>query len=182
MKDNPKPSLVLTNVQRAFVEELLTENESIIKYTIRKTLGDVYEYLNEECVGELCLLMCEKISVLEAHPNPTAWVIVSAKLTAFTVMKKNRIYANSVPLDRANTTKTDSTFEEALYSIWLQNDTSQKLLSTLTNRETQIYHKLYIEKKDSETTAEELGLTPSTVRTFKKTIKDKILEHIKKNI
>lgn len=182
MKDNPKPSFILTNDQREFIENLLTKNESAIKHMIRKTLGDKHGHLIEECISELCLLMCEKISVLEAHPNPAAWVIVSAKLTAFTVINNNKKGANSFPLEKAKIIGPDATFEEALYSIWLQNGAPQKLLDTLTKREKQIYQSLYIEKKTAEATARELGLTPSTVRNVKKTIKDKILDQIKKNI
>lgn len=182
LKNRPKPTLILTNAQRAFIENLLIENESIIKHTIRKTLGVLYGYLFEECVGELQLLMCEKISVLEAHPNPEAWVIVSAKLTAFTVINKNKNHANTIPLERAKIVGNDTTFEEALYSVWLQNNTAQKLIGILTKRETQVYRKLYVEKKDIETTARELGITPSAVRTHKQTIKEKILEYIEKKI
>ena len=182
MKDNPKLPLVLTAKQRTFIEELLVENETAIKYIIRKTLGNVYGYLNDECIGELCLLMCKKISVLESHPNPAAWVMASAKLTAFSVINKNKKYAKCVLPNEDLPTKTDPTFEEALYGLWLKNDTPQKLMDTLTKREKQIYQKLYVENKNTETTASELGLNPSTVRTLKKTLRDKILEHIQKNI
>lgn len=182
MKDNPKLPVVLTAEQRTFIEKLLTENENAIKYIIRKTLGHVYGYLNDECVGELCLLMCYKISDIQVHPNPCAWVMAAAKLTAFSVINKNKNHAKCTPLDEAPQSKTDQTFEETLYSLWLKNDAPQKLINTLSKREKQIYQKLYEENKNIETAASELGITPSTVRTTKKTLTDKILKHIQKNI
>jgi len=182
LKDNPKLPLVLTAKQRTFIEELLVENETAIKYIIRKTLGNVYGYLNDECIGELCLLMCKKISVLESHPNPAAWVMASAKLTAFSVINKNKKYAKCVLPNEDPPIKTDPTFEETLYGLWMKNDTPQKLLDTLTKREKQVYQKLFVQNKNTETTARELGIASSTVRTIKKTLTDKILEHIQKNI
>ncbi|MBQ7047710.1 MAG: sigma-70 family RNA polymerase sigma factor [Clostridia bacterium] len=182
MKDNPKLPVVLTAEQRTFIEKLLTENENAIKYIIRKTLGRVYGYLNDECIGELCLLMCDKISDIEVHPNPRAWVMASAKLTAFSVINKNKNHAKFTTLNEEQPTKTDPTFEDALYSLWMKNDVPQKLLDTLTKREKQIYQKLYVQNKNIETTGRELGIASSTVRTIKKTLTDKILEHIRKNI
>lgn len=182
MKDNPKLPVVLTAEQRTFIEKLLVENETAIKYIIRKTLGHVYGYLNDECIGELCLLMCDKISDIEVHPNPRAWVMASAKLTAFSVINKNKKHAKFTTLNEEQPTKTDPTFEDALYSLWMKNDAPQKLLDTLTEREKQIYQKLYVQNKNIETTGRELGITPSTVRTTKKTLTDKILKHIQKNI
>jgi len=178
LKDKLKPPLILTQEQRAFIESLLIENEAVIKYTIKKALGEQYGYLFEDCVGNLCLLMCEKIAVLEAHPNPAAWVIVSAKFTAFTEINNNKNHANTVQLEEAKLIVRDTTFEEVLYSIWLKNSTAEKLAGTLTKREIQVYRKLCVENKDIATTAKELGITPSAVRTFKQTIKDKILERI----
>lgn len=172
----------LTDSQRAFVENLIGENQRAIYYIIKAALGDVYGYLTDDSVGRLYLLTCEKIKTVESHPCPKAWILVAAKVTALYMIKNNRKDLDSVPLERASVAGLDTTYEEALFEIWLQNDVPQKLLNTLTKRETQIYHKLYVENKDTETTAAELGLTVSTVRSFKQLIKDKLTHHINKKI
>ena len=168
MENTSKLPLVLTKEQRDFIEELLKTNQYIIRYTLRKSLGNKYGHLMEDCIGELCLLMCQKVSVLEAHPTPEAWVVVAAKLVAFSVIKRAKRYAGFIPLERVRMVGTDTTFEEVLYGIWLQNDTLQKLIERLTKREAQVYNKLYVENKSVETTAKELGLSPSTVRNYKR--------------
>ena len=66
--------------------------------------------------------------------------------------------------------------------VFMKNDVPKKLIDTLSKREKQIYQKLYAENKNIKTTACELGIASSTVRTIKKTLTDKILEHIQKNI
>ena len=178
-KTNQSP---LTASQRDFVQHLISENQGAVYYTIKSVLGEVYGYLTEDSVGKLYLLVCEKIKVVENHPCPKAWLLVAAKVTALYMIKNNRKDLDLVPLERASSAASDPTYEEALFEIWLDNNVSQKLLNTLTKREMQIYHKLYVENKDAETAAAELGLNVSTVRSFKQLIKAKLHEHINKKI
>lgn len=182
MKKNKKTHVALTETQRSYIENLIQNHKTLVYYTIRSVLRKGYGYLAEECVSELYLLMCQKVQVLETHPNPKAWMIVAAKLTAFSVIKKYRHDSSNVPLENSKASKIDSTYEEALYSIWLENDVATRVLAGLTKRETQIYHKLYIENKSTLATARELDISVSTVRSFKKLIKDKIEFKVRKNI
>ncbi len=182
MKKEKINSSPLTDSQRAFVENLIRENQGAIYYIIKAVLGEVYGYLLDDSVGKLYLLTCEKIKIVENHPCPKAWVLVAARVTALYMIKNNRKDLDAVPLERAPVTEVDTTYEEALFGIWLENDVPQKLLNTLTKRETQIYYKLYVENKGTETVAAELGLKVSTVRSFKQLIKDKLREHVNKKI
>lgn len=173
----------LTKSQRAFVEKLIGENQSAVYYIIKAVLGEVYGYLTEDCIGKLYLLTCEKIDIVENHPCPKAWIRVAAKVTALYMIKNNRKDLDTVPFEeREYITGIDTTYEEALFEIWLGNDIPQKLLGTLTKRETQIYHKLYVENKDAEAVALELGVKVSTVRSFKQLINQKLREHVNKKI
>lgn len=182
MKNSQKLPAPLTQKQRELIEKLATEYEPLIKHIIRLTLGVTFEYLTDECVAELCLLMCLKASVLEKHQNPKAWVAVAAKLTACTVKKRNNRAAKTLPLKDKATDGVDTTYEEALYSIWLQNKAPQKLLESLTKGELQVYYKLYVENKSAVTAAKELGVSPATVRNFKAHIKEKAQNYINKKI
>ena len=182
MRKDKSKQRALTDDQKAFAEKLITENKSIIYYTIQGVLGEVYGYLADDCVGELYLLACAKILELEKHPCPRAWMLVAARLTAHTLIKKHKTDLDNTPLELAHKTRVDTTHEDALFEIWLQNDVPQKLLRTLTKREKQIYHKLYEENKDTETVAAELDLSVSTVRSFNKLLKDKLLRYIDENI
>ena len=145
-------------------------------------MGEVYEYLTDDCVSELYLLACTKISALKAHPKPKAWLIVASRLTAFSAIKESKPDLNSVPLEMMGSTEIDTTYEEALFEIWSQNNAPQKLISTLTKNETLVYHKLFVENKSINEAAKDLSLSPSAIRSFKKLIKDKIKWHVKKNI
>ena len=184
MKKKKTRQRPLTESQRAFIEHLIGENQGVIYCIIKAVLGEVYGYLLEDCVGKLYLLTCEKIDIVENHPCPKAWIRVAAKLTALYMIKNNRkdLEVTSLEGRAFPTAGVDTTYEEALFGIWLGNDVPKKLLNTLTKREAQIYYKLYVENKDTETVATELGLNVSTVRSFKNLIKNKLTEHINKNI
>lgn len=181
MKNTNKRNVVLTERQSMFVIELLESYGNLAKIIAQSTLGNYYSYLLEDCIAELYLLICEKIAIIEKHPNPKAWIIVAAKTTALKLIKKHKkdSLSQSLDLDVASDLidETD-VFEEALYDIWLEEKVPEKIISSLTKRERVIYQKLYIEKKKPKIVAKELGISVSTVWNFNKLIKEKIKNKI----
>lgn len=69
---------------------------------------------------------------------------------------------------------SDVTYEEAIYNIWTKDNAGKNLLDQLTKKEALVYNKLFVEMKSTKEVANELGVSESTVRSFKKMIKDKV--------
>lgn len=182
MKNNKKDNVALSAAQREFVEKLITENRTAVKAIVRNALGAVNGYLLEDCISEIYLLLCEKITVLENHPSPKAWLYVAAKMTARTVVFKHKNDNNNLPLELvggtsqelAGSSSHDPTYDEVAYHIYLESDVNEKILEKLTRREAQVYEKLFLEKKSIKEAANELCISESVVRTHKMSVKEKI--------
>ena len=177
-KQNAVP---LTEKQRSFLDGLIRENKHYISNTVLNTLGSAFSCLYEECISELYLLACLKINIAEAHPNPAAWIIVCARLTAHTVMQKRKKDALNVPPDEDICDDRD-VFDEALYNIWIENGVASKLIEELTPREKEVYNLIYIKGKRPEEAAKLLGISHSTVRNIRKQLKEKITKKVYKGI
>lgn len=174
-------ALPLTETQKTFLETLISENKHYISNTVLNTLGSAFSFLYEDCISELYLLACLKISIAESHPNPDAWIIVCARLTAYTVMQQHRRNAVTAPLEEALPDGAN-VFDEALYNIWLENNAPLKLINTLAARERQVYNLIYIKGTKPEDVAKLLGISHSTVRNIRKQLKDKITDKVYKDI
>lgn len=158
-----------------FLQALIEANEKVINITIYNALGEQYTYLAEDAVAQLYLLACEKIDVLRAHECPKAWLIVAAKLTAKSIIKKHITELSHVfTADPPELSADDNVFEEAVYSIWLQNKVPEKLIAMLTKREKEVYNKLYIENKTAKQAAAELGTTVNLINNVHKNLRGKI--------
>ena len=171
----------LTQTQKEFLESLINENKRLISNTVLNTLGKAFSFLYEDCISELYLLACLKISVAQSHPNPVGWIIVCARLTAYTLMQNHKRDINSVPLEDSLSDATN-VFDEVLYSIWIENDAVLKIINTLTPREREVYNLIYIQGKKPEEAASLLGISHSTVRNIRKQLKDKITQKVYKGI
>ncbi len=179
MKERKTASL--TEKQRMFLDSLIRENKRYISNTVLNTLGSAFSFLYEDCISELYMLACLKISIAETHPNPAAWIIVCARLTAHTVIQKRKRDALNVPLDE-NLYDDSDVFDEALYNIWIENGVALKLIEELTPREREVYNLIYIKGKKPEEAAKLLGISHSTVRNIRKQLKEKITKKVYKGI
>lgn len=176
-----KKTASLTEKQRAFLDGLIRENKHYISNTVLNTLGKPFSFLYEDCISELYLLACLKIDVAETHPNPAAWIIVCARLTAHTVIQKRKREMAEVTLDEDIPDNGD-VFDEALYNIWIENGTALKIINELTPREREVYNLVYIKGKKPEEAAKLLGISHSTVRNIRKQLKEKITKKVYKSI
>lgn len=174
MKNNKETDVALSTAQREFVEKLINENRTSVNAIVRNVLGAVNAYLFEDCISEIYLLLCKKISVLENHPNPKAWMYVAAKMMARTIITKSKNDNNNVPLEFLGSTTHDPTYDEVAYRIYLENDVNKKIFEKLTKREAQVYEKLFLQKKSVKEAANELHISESVVRTHKMAVKEKI--------
>lgn len=174
MKNNKKSDVALSTAQREFVEKLINENQTSVNAIVRNVLGTVNGYMLEDCISEIYLLLCKKISLLEKHPNPKAWLYVAAKMMARTVIFKNKNDNNNVPLEFLGSTTRDPTYDEVAYHIYLESDVNKKILEKLTYREAQVYEKIFLQKKSVKEVANELHISESAVRTHKMAVKEKI--------
>ena len=180
MSEKCESRMVLTENDNCFIEKLIKENLSSIKNTIYNTLGQEYKHLAEDTVSELYLLMCEKIDVLKSHECPRAWLIVASKRVSQGMINKQKREMPTVsPEDISRHIGKSDIFEDAVYDIWLENKVPEKLISRLTQREREIYHKIYIENKKPKDIAKELNITGSTIRNIHKNLRDKIKDGIK---
>lgn len=182
MKRQKKRTQPLKPEDSEFLSRLLKENEKVINNVINNTLGKLYRYLAEETISELCLLACEKIDSVKAHTEPRLWLIIAAKNLARGMMRKHSKDLLNVSLDllEEEPASTDNVFEDAVYAIWLEGKVPEKLIASLTKREREVYHKLYIEEKTLDETAEELGVTKNLVNAVHKNIRDKIKYAVKR--
>lgn len=191
LKDNKEPDVALSAAQREFVEKLIIENKASVYAIVRNVLGAVNGYLFEDCISEVYLLLCKKVSDLENHPSPKAWLYIAAKMTARGVISKHKNDQSNVslefsqsdaPLEDFLSTSHDPTYEEAMYHIYLESDIDQKILEILTQKEVQVYQKLFLQKKSIKEAASELCMSESTIRTHKMAVKDKIAKLIDKGV
>lgn len=182
MKRKQNSAKPLSREDAKYIESLLKENENAINTTIYNTLGHTYKAMAEDAIGELCLLMCERIETLKTHECPKAWLIVSAKFVALGLIRKQNKETDAISLDNIIAgTKGTEVFDEVLYAIWLENKAPEKLIATLSKRESEVYRKIYIEKKTVKETAKELDITENTIRNVHKNLRDKIVNAIKRN-
>lgn len=176
-----KKTASLTEKQRSFLDGLIRENKHYISNTVLNTLGKPFSFLYEDCISELYLLACLKIDVAETHPNPAAWIIVCARLTAHTVIQKRKREMAEVTLDEDIPDNGD-VFDEVLYNIWIENGVALKIIDQLTPREREVYNLIYIKGKKPEEAAKFLGISHSTVRNIRKQLKEKIKNKVYKSI
>ncbi len=179
MNKKRESKIVLTQEDACFIEKLIEENLRHMKNVIYNTLGQEYKYLAEDTINELYLLMCQKINILKAHTCPKAWLLVASKRVSQGMINKQKREMPSIPPEQASRHigKSDI-FEDVVYDIWLEDKVPEKLISHLTKREREIYHKIYIENKKPKDIAKELNITANAVRNIHKNLRDKIKDDI----
>ncbi len=165
----------LSEEEARFLRDLVAENQNAIKWSVLKSLDKSHEYLYEDTISDLYVLMCEKIDDLKVHPHPEKWIFVAARLTAMRSLQKSKNHSAVLPLDEVPEPRDkQDLFEDVVYEIWLENNVPEKLLSQLTKREREIYYKIYIEKKKPKDIAQELNVSVNNIRNIHKNIRDKI--------
>ncbi len=180
MKENSQCARKLTTAESKFLEQLIRDNEKLINAIMFKRLGAYYNALAEDAIGQLYLLACEKIDVLLTHECPKGWLIVSATFISKSIIRRYLRDKRNVPYDDIlNTSSGQEIFEESVFHIWIKEGAVEKLLSSLTKRERQVYTKLYIEGKSPAVAAEELDVTLNLIYTTKRNLKRKIIKIIK---
>lgn len=98
MNTKQKVNRPLTADESVFVEKLIEDNKKAIKNIIYNVLGKDYEYLAEDTIYDVYLLICQKIDVLKNHSNPKAWIFVAARYVARGAVKKSKRH-KTVPIE-----------------------------------------------------------------------------------
>lgn len=174
-------NIPLSKSDAEFIADLIYKNENYIKNIVYNTLRYENRYLADDTISELHLLMCRKIEVLKVHTCPKAWIMVAAKRTAQGMIAKHQKDSLSVPIDTELLLSEESdVFETAVYDIWLENKVPEKLISRLSKREREIYHKIYIEGKTTKEIASELNISMNSVQNIHKNLRDKIKDAVKR--
>lgn len=170
-----KEKFRLTAEEAEFIKDLIIKNEYIIRAEIRAALQEHFAQIGEDCISEVYLLACRKIKVLKNHTAPDAWIIVAAQKVAQSEARKLYMKINSkfseIPQDLP---MKNDTFEEALYNIWLDNHSLEKLFDLLTQHEKDVYDLLYNQRLTSKQAAEIMNVSDSTIRNIHSMIKKKI--------
>lgn len=175
MDTNEKKTVCLTSEEAEYINELLERNEYIIRAQIRTVLKEKFNQIGEDCISELYLLACEKVSVLKTHKNPDAWLVIASKNVANNMARKHTALLQNITDEEITNVKIETdVFEDALYNIWIQEGSIERLLSLLTPREREIYDLLYKERQTAKQVSEKLGVSDSTVRNIALAIKKKI--------
>lgn len=175
MKEHIKRIVPLSSKESKFLQQLIEDNEKLINVIMFRCLGEMYYILADDAIAQLYLLACEKIDVLLTHENPSGWLVVSAKHVANSLceryFKENKTVFNYGLLYFKS---GYDIFDECLYNTWIKENAVEKLLSKLSKRESEVYQKLYIERKSPSDTAEELGVTINLIYNIKRNLKNKI--------
>ncbi len=175
MQNKEEVKLCLSPDEAEYIQDLIIRNQYIIRAEIRSVLKEKFEQIGEDCIGEIYLLACEKIDVLKKHKNPDGWIIIAARKVALNMGRKhNTILNKSTEAEIEDMPIDDNVFEDALYNIWLENGSIDKLLDVLTPHEREIYNLLYKRRLPSNKAAEIMKVSDSTIRNINRTIKKKI--------
>ncbi len=175
MKTNEKEVFRLTTDEAEYIRDLIIRNEYIIRAEVRLVLRDKFEQIGEDCIGEIYLLACQKITVLKKHEKPDAWITLAAKRVAQNMVRKhNTLLKRSTDEEIIDVGTEDNVYEDALYNIWMEDGSIDKLLNTLTPHEREIYNLIYKERLPSKEAAKIMGVSDSTIRNTVAMIKRKI--------
>ncbi len=174
MKTKNNNVQMLSSEKRAFLERLLTKEQSTITSILRSRLGELYDDLKDDCMSDLCWLAIHKIDVLMNCEYPGKWLASSTKYIALKAKRERYTQFNHTSIkDIADVAFPEDVFEMALYNIWLEQDAYNVLKKELTKRELEVFELMAEQQKNHEEIARELNMTESTVRNIKKNIKDK---------
>lgn len=175
MKTNEKEVFRLTSDEAEYIKDLIIKNEHIIRAKVRSILQDKYGQLGEDCISEIYLLACKKIAVLKKHGNPDGWIMVAASRIAQNMARKhNTLMKNSTDVEITDVSAAVHVFEDALYDIWMEEGSIDKLLNTLTPHEREIYDLIFKKRLSSKEAAILMGISDSTIRNTVAKIKRKI--------
>ncbi len=179
MNNAEKRTYALTSEECKFVENLIANNEYIVRSVLRSALGEKFDQLGAECISDLYILLCEKIRFLKQHENPDGWMVVAAKNIALNAIRKhNTLINHAIAAEITDIRVEDNVFENALYSIWLNDGVIDKLLDKLTPHEREIYDYLYRERLTSKQVAEIMKTSDSTIRNINARIRKKIQKEL----
>lgn len=180
MKTNEKEHFRLTADEAEYIKDLIIRNEYIIRAEVRSILREKFSQIGEDCIGEIYLLACKKIEVLKKHENPDAWITLVSKKVAQNMARKHNTILNRAADEEIMDIETkDDVFEDALYNIWLEDGSIDKLLNTLTPHEREIYNLIYKKRLPSKEVAKLMGRSDSTIRNTVAAIRRKIKSGIK---
>ena len=175
MKANEKDVFRLTVDEAEYIKALIIRNEYIIRATVRAVLREKFDQIGDDCISEVYVLTCKKIKVLKNHDKPDAWITVAARKVAKNMARKhNTVLKNTTDDEITDASSEDSVFEDALYNIWTENGSIDKLLNVLTQHERKIYNLIYEKRLSSKEAAIIMGVSDSTIRNTVATIKRKI--------
>lgn len=175
MKVTESQKLRLTAEEAGYIEELILRNEYIIRAEVRSVLQDKFEQIGEDCISEIYLLACEKITVLKKHKNPDGWIVVAARNVAHNMARKHNTILNRTSEHiLENIHIGEDVFDDALYNIWMRDGSIEKLINTLTPHEREIYELIYIKRLKPKEAAKLMCISDSTVRNIVAMIKKKI--------
>ena len=180
MKNNEKEVCRLTSDEAEYIENLIIRNEYVIRAVVKLALRDKFDQIGEDCISEIYLLACKKIALLKNHEKPDAWITVAARKVAQNMARKhNTLLKNSTADEIIVVGMEDNVFEDALYNIWMEEGSIDKLLDTLTPHEREIYDLIYKKRLSSKEAAILMGTSDSTIRNTTVKIKRKIKNAIK---
>lgn len=162
--------------ESAYVRDLFTENKGLIQNAVKSVLKSRFAEFGEDCIGEVCLLIVQNVKILMSHDNPQGWLVIASKKTAANYIRKeytrlknagNEVFCD-IPTD------SETVHEDALYEIWMKDNSIERLLCELTEREREVYELLYIKRMTAVSASRLLGISDSTVRSIDGAIKEKI--------
>lgn len=176
--EEAKELIKLTSDEAKYIEDLVIENDLLLRNVLKVHLGKLYESLGDECLSEAHLLACRKIAILKEHKNPAGWLVNVVKYKAYDALRElsEKHYA---PLDDELTSENDDPcYNEALYNMWIEENAIDSALSILTKTEMDVYKELFIEMRDEADVAKSMGITKKSINNLKNKIVHKIDDYI----
>ncbi len=158
----------LSRAEAAFLEALLEDSQGKLRNIIRRQLQDRRYISVEDVMQETYCSACEHIRTVMACDNPEAWLIRTAHNTAYEMLRK---------LDR-DTPEPEQPAQAAPPGpdpLGLD-----AILPPATPEKDRDLLKRYFERRDtSSEIADDLGLSPQTVRQRLKRAKDRLAANLR---
>lgn len=126
----------------------------------------VYQYLQhhvqaaselEDIVQEVYVIALEEWEILKKHPNPTGWLMVTAKNL---VKGYHRRYYRTEYIDEQP--EKEIPYEEPAFNMLVMEDFLESVYGA---KESELAKRYFLEKESVETLSKELGVTEGNMRT-----------------
>lgn len=159
----------LNEADSKYLDDIFTNNQGIIRYTAVRILKNYSEEDVKDCVMDVFCIACIKIDDLKASPNPTGWLVNTAKNVCMNFIRRSAtVYKHGVE-ESEEYIFTQSSFENDIvenmvYEQWMRNHVTTRILHMLNKSEREYYNLKYRKGLSAEDIAKRKNKSIGSVR------------------